>query len=116
MSRTGRQMRVLSEASLRRGVDWLSERDTDLALIVERFGYPPLWAREASFATLIHIILEQQVSLASAKAAFDRLRAALGHIEPQRLLTLDDGALKTIGFSRQKTRYARLLAQAILAG
>jgi DNA-3-methyladenine glycosylase II len=106
--------RPLNQQSLRRAVDSLAARDADLAAIVARFGYPPLWAREASFATLIHIILEQQVSLASAKAAFDRLRAALGHIEPQRLLTLDDGALKTIGFSRQKTRYARLLAQAIL--
>jgi DNA-3-methyladenine glycosylase II len=97
-------------------VDSLTARDADLAAIVTRFGYPPLWAREASFATLVHIILEQQVSLASAKAAFDRLRAALGHVEPQRLLTLDDEALKAIGFSRQKTLYARLLAQAILDG
>ncbi len=114
MSRGERQTRVLNETSLRRGVDWLSERDADLAAIVARFGYPPLWAREASFATLIHIILEQQVSLVSAKAAFDRLRVALGLIEPQPLLTLNDETLKAIGFSRQKTRYARLLAQAIL--
>jgi DNA-3-methyladenine glycosylase II len=114
MSQAGRQRRVLDERSLRRGVNWLIARDADLARIVERFGYPPLWAREASFATLIHLILEQQVSLASAKAAFDRLCAALGQVEPQRLLTLDDEALKAIGFSRQKTLYARLLAQAIL--
>lgn len=97
-------------------MDSLTARDADLAAIVARFGYPPLWAREAGFATLIHIILEQQVSLASAKAAFDRLHAALGRVEPQALLTLDDATLKTIGFSRQKTRYARLLAQALLAG
>lgn len=97
-------------------MDALAARDTDLAAIVARFGYPPLWAREASFATLVQIILEQQVSLASAKAAFDRLGAALGQIEPQRLLTLDDASLKTIGFSRQKTHYARLLAQALLDG
>jgi len=97
-------------------VDSLIAHDAELAAIVARFGYPPLWAREASFATLVHIILEQQVSLASAKAAFDRLRAALGQIEPQGLLTLDDATLKTIGFSRQKTRYARVLAQALLDG
>lgn len=97
-------------------MDSLTAHDAELAAVVARFGYPPLWAREASFATLVHIILEQQVSLASAKAAFDRLRAALGQIEPQGLLTLADATLKTIGFSRQKTRYARLLAQALLDG
>lgn len=97
-------------------MDSLTAHDSDLAAIFARFGYPPLWAREASFATLVHIILEQQVSLASAKAAFDRLRTALGQIEPQGLLTLDDAALKAIGFSRQKTHYARLLAQALLDG
>lgn len=106
----------LNEKSLRRAVRQLAARDADLNAIVARYGDPPLWAREASFATLVHIILEQQVSLASAKAAFDRLQVALGSVEPHGLLMLDDTALKTIGFSRQKTRYARLLAEAVLAG
>ena len=56
----------------------LAARDADLAAIVERFGLPPLWDRRPGFATLLHIILEQQVSLSSAQAAFDRLRAAGG--------------------------------------
>jgi DNA-3-methyladenine glycosylase II len=63
---------------------------------------------------LIHIILEQQVSIASAQAAFDRLQAAIAPITPDRFLQLDEVQLKQIGFSRQKTQYARLLAQAIL--
>lgn len=107
---------LLDEKTLRRAVKTLAARDADLAALAQRLGPPPLWAREAGFATLIHIILEQQVSLASAKAAFDRLQVALGVIEPERLLTLDDATLKAIGFSRQKTRYARLLAEALLAG
>src|SRR5581483_9148798 len=76
----------------------------------------PLWEREPGFPTLVHIILEQQVSLASAKAAFDRLHAAISPINPERFLTLDDAELKAIGFSRQKTLYCRLLAQALLDG
>jgi DNA-3-methyladenine glycosylase II len=76
-----------------------------------------LWSREPSYATLVHLILEQQVSLASAQAAFDRLRAALGGtVEPAPLLRLTDEELRAAGFSRQKTGYARTLATAMLDG
>ena len=87
-----------------------------LGASVERFGPPPLWAREPSYATLVHLILEQQVSLASAQAAFDRLVVAIGKPTPTGLLTLDDVQLRTIGFSRQKVGYARDLAGALMDG
>ena len=96
--------------------EWLAARDKSLASVVERYGHPPLWAREPGFATLLHIILEQQVSLASAKTAFDRLCAAIGPPTPLNFLTLDDLQLKAVGFSRQKTRYGRELARAIIEG
>ena len=107
---------ILDETSLSHGVDLLAARDADLAAIAARFGPPPLWARTPGFATLVHLILEQQVSLASAKAAFVKLQTALGEVEPHALLTLTDDELKAIGFSRQKTRYARLLAEAVRDG
>ncbi|WP_319423293.1 DNA-3-methyladenine glycosylase family protein [Pleurocapsa sp. FMAR1] len=91
----------------------LIERDRDLAKIVEAYGYPPQWKRDPGFATLIQIILEQQVSLASAKAAFERLKNFVGELTPDSFLALDDIELKAIGFSRQKTRYGRELSQAI---
>ena len=76
-----------------------------------------MWSRDPSYATLVHLILEQQVSLASAQAAFDRLRAALdGSVEPEPLLRLTDEELRAIGFSRQKAGYARTLANAMLDG
>jgi DNA-3-methyladenine glycosylase II len=96
--------------------EWLAARDNSLASVVERFGHPPLWEREPGFATLLHIILEQQVSLASAKSTFDRLSAEIGPPMPQNFLALDDAQLKAIGFSRQKTRYGRELARAIVEG
>ena len=68
------------------------------------------------FATLLHIILEQQVSLASAQAAFDRLRAAADPLRPERFLELTDAELLAIGFSRQKARYGRALATALVDG
>ncbi len=93
----------------------LASRDGDLAEIVARHGPPPLWDREPGFATLLHMILEQQVSLASAQAAFDRLRAAVAEpIRPARFLELGDDELLAIGFSRQKARYGRALATAVV--
>lgn len=106
----------LTDASLALACGELAQRDPDLARVLAQFGVPPLWARPAGFATLVHIILEQQVSLASARSAFEKLRAALGAITPEKFLTLDDAQLKTIGFSRQKTLYCRELALAVLDG
>lgn len=94
----------------------LAARDADLAAIVDRHGPPPLWDREPGFGTLLHIVLEQQVSLASAKAAFDRLARAADPLTPERFLALSDDQLLAIGFSRQKARYGRSLAAAVADG
>ncbi len=92
----------------------LVQKEPAFQAVVDRFGSPPLWEREAGFPTLVRIILEQQVSLASARAAFERLLVSVGDLTPERFLQLDDDALKTIGFSRQKTRYSRALAKSVL--
>jgi len=106
----------LTQAGLERAVAELAARDVDLAGIVERHGAPPLWDREPGFATLLHIVLEQQVSLASARAAFDRLTAAADPLTPERFLAFTDEQLLAIGFSRQKARYGRSLAAAVADG
>lgn len=106
----------LNNRSLREGLRRLSEVDADLGEIVRELGPPPLWLRDPGFPTLIHIILEQQVSLASAKAAFDKLLLAARPLTPESFLRLDDDALRVIGFSRQKTDYTRGLARAIVGG
>lgn len=106
----------LNNETLLEGVTFLSAIDPDLAASAVRLGPPPLWAREAGFPTLVHIILEQQVSLASAKAAFVKLQQASGAVKPETFLRFDDGELKSIGFSRQKTSYCRGLARAVLDG
>ena len=106
----------LTDATLPAALADLAARDPRLKRIVADYGLPPLWAREPGFPTLVHIILEQQVSLASARAAFDRLRVVASPLTPARFLELDDVMLKVAGFSRQKTRYGRELAGAILSG
>jgi len=107
---------LLTEETLASGLAGLSALDSDIARIVETLGPPPLWARESGFPTLVHIILEQQVSLASAKAAYDRLLAMASPLSPARFLEIDEASLKTAGFSRQKISYSRGLAQSIIEG
>ncbi len=104
---------ILNEDIFVQGVRFLADRDAHLAEVVEKYGRPPLWVREPGFPTLVYIILEQQVSLASAKAAFDRLNAAVRPLTPKRFLKLTDAELLRIGFSRQKTLYTRLLADSL---
>jgi DNA-3-methyladenine glycosylase II len=116
MAKQKTRFKSLSGASFSRGISYLSKTDRDLAQVVSRFGNPPLRAREPGFPTLVLIILEQQVSLASARASFNRLQKAAGSLSPGRFLSFDDRQLKTIGFSRQKIRYCRELASAIIQG
>lgn len=107
---------LLTETTLLHAVEQLAARDPDLAALYHRLGAPPLWAREPGFPTLLLIILEQQVSLASARATFDRLLAVVVPLTPLGFLELDDVTLRAIGFSRQKASYGRHLAQAIVEG
>lgn len=109
-------MFILTNETLIKGAHHLAMHDPDFARILATLGPPPLWAREPGFPTLIHIILEQQVSLASARAAFDRLQALAMPLTPATFLALDDSALRAAGFSRQKMRYGRHLAQALVSG
>ncbi|MCJ7712078.1 MAG: DNA-3-methyladenine glycosylase 2 family protein, partial [Chloroflexi bacterium] len=106
----------LTDSTLATAVEELSTRDPDLGGIVARHGPPPMWAREPGFPTLVHLVLEQQVSLASALAAFQRLQVVVDPLTPSGLLLLDDAQLLAIGFSRQKARYSRALAAAMLDG
>ena len=104
---------ISNEYFFAQSVRFLTDRDPHLAAVVKKYGQPPLWIREPGFPTLVYIILEQQVSLASAKAAFDRLKSAVRPLTPRGFLKLTDGELKGIGFSRQKTLYTRLLAESL---
>ena len=91
----------------------LARRDQDLAAIIQEHGYPPMWTRPATFQTLILFILEQQVSLAAAYAAFNKLKEKTGYVTPDKILALSDAELRACYFSRQKIVYARELALAV---
>ena len=103
----------LTERTLSRSAQKLAKRDKDLASIFRKLGPPPLWARQPGFATLVHIILEQQVSLASAASMFARLKKNTVPFQPVRLIELGEAHLKSLGLTRQKTAYCLHLAQSL---
>ena len=94
----------------------LVARDGDLARLVDECGAPTLWQRPAGFPSLALLILEQQVSLASAAAAYGKVVARIGAMTPTALLATTPEELRLDGVSRQKDRYLRALATAIVTG
>lgn len=106
----------LDAERLLEGVQVLRAIDSDLDGIAERHGPPPLWAREPGFETLVRIILEQQVSLASGAAAHRRLVAAAGAVTPAAVAAAGEDRLREAGLTRQKARYVTGLATGIVDG
>jgi DNA-3-methyladenine glycosylase II len=106
----------LDHARLRAATAILAERDPDLGGIVARLGSPPLWDRPPGLATLIAIVLEQQVSLRSGAAAFERLRLAAGAVEAGPIVALGETGARAAGLTRQKARYVVGLAEAAIDG
>lgn len=94
----------------------LAADDASFSTIISASGYPPFWSRPNTFESLVHIILEQQVSVASALSALQKLKEKIGTVSAENLLLLNDEELKSCYFSRQKTVYARDLARNILNG
>jgi DNA-3-methyladenine glycosylase II len=108
-------LNTFSNSTFRYRCDHLAGTDPDLASIIRAHGYPPMWNRPNTFETLVHIILEQQVSLASALAALNKLREKVLEITPEKVLLLSDEELRACYFSRQKTGYVRYLAEAVIS-
>jgi len=107
---------TLDRVSLLAGVRRLTRRDRRLAGLVTRYGPPPLWARRPGFTTLLRIILEQQVTLASAAALYNRLAVTVRPFDPAGILALGPTGLQRLGMTRQKTRYALALADQVTRG
>ncbi len=105
----------LTEASVALAAKTLARRDKDLAAILKQYGPPPLWARKPGFTTLVQIILEQQVSLASAAAIFTRLNRSVVPFRPAQMLLLGEPHLRLQGLTRQKTAYCLHLSELLEA-
>jgi DNA-3-methyladenine glycosylase II len=107
---------TLNEQSLAEAAISVASIDPDLAKILANHGTPPLWARAPGFVTLLRIILEQQVSLASADAMYRRLLASIEPVTPITVLEAGAPILRSLGITRQKATYFINVAEAIQTG
>ena len=109
-------LRPLTQKTLVLAARELAARDELLSAIHATYGDPPLWQRATGFRTLVHIILEQQVSLSSAKSMLLRLETAIQPFTPERFLELGEGYLRSLGVTRQKSHYLLQLSQSVESG
>jgi DNA-3-methyladenine glycosylase II len=99
---------------MNKAIEYLSKRDKIFKTIVDTYGIPEVPSRPQGFKTLALLILEQQVSIDSAKAAFNKLKNKVQDFEPTNLIQLTDDEYRACGISRQKTTYIKCLAEALL--
>jgi len=108
--------RSLTHETLSHGVRALARRDWQLAALFAQNGLPPMWARRPGFPTLVHIVLEQQVSIVAARSLFRRIREHLGEMTPERVADRGIPGLHRLGLTRQKASYCHGLARAVMDG
>jgi DNA-3-methyladenine glycosylase II len=106
----------LANQNLAQAAAELAARDRHLRLIYQTHGVPPMWARRPGFATLLRIVLEQQVSLVSARAMFDRLKANINPFSPETFIDRGEAYLRSLGMTRQKAHYAIQIAESFSNG
>jgi len=109
-------LRPLTQKTLAQAARELAARDRLLANIHATYGDPPLWRRATGFRTLVHIILEQQVSLSSAKSMLLRLEREIQPFTPERFLELGETHLRGLGVTRQKSSYLLHLSESVVNG
>lgn len=108
--------KVLNNTTLKLAAIELANRDKELGDILATYGPPPLWRRPSGFPTLAKIILEQQVSLTSAAAVFERLNRAIQPFQPENVHKLGQEYLRALGLTRQKSAYLVHLSASIVGG
>jgi len=114
--RVRQQARALTSASLAAAAASLAERDRHLGAIYQKHGAPPMWARRPGFDTLLRILLEQQVSLRSARSMYERLRSFIDPFDAVTFIGCGEQYLRSLGMTRQKAHYAIQIAEAFTNG
>jgi DNA-3-methyladenine glycosylase II len=100
--------------TMQQAIDYLLEKDSIFKHIIDTYGLPTIPKRPQGFETLVLLILEQQVSIDSAKATFSKIKAEHITFKPELLILVPDEEYRAFGVSRQKTAYIKALASAIL--
>ncbi len=105
-----------STADINRHLGILRRRDKKIAQAIKQAGLPGSRKMNPGFATLIRIIIDQQVSVAAGASIWAKLQAAAVKVTPEVLVNLSEPGLRACGFSGQKARYALGVAEATQAG
>lgn len=100
---------------MQHAIEYLSEKDAIFKFIIEKYGLPTIPKRPEGFETLVLLILEQQVSIDSAKATFLKLKEKENILHPEKMISLTDEEFRAVGVSRQKTSYIKALSIAIIS-
>ncbi|MGQ7847975.1 DNA-3-methyladenine glycosylase family protein [Granulosicoccus sp. 3-233] len=106
----------LTRDSLDHAIRILAERDPLMSSLLRQFGMPPMWQRSQNFSTLVHIVLEQKVSLASARAVMQRVQELCPGMSAELFLQVSEQALRDAGISARKVSYCRSIAMALHGG
>jgi DNA-3-methyladenine glycosylase II len=99
---------------MQEAIDFLTNKNPIFQEIIEKYGLPPIPKRPQGFETLVLLILEQQVSIDSAKATFLKIKSYTT-CNPENMVLLSDEEFRNLGVSRQKTKYIKILAEAVLS-
>ena len=105
-------LRKLTRQSLAEAAEALAARDCYLGSIYQTHGVPPMWVRPPGFLTLLRIVLEQQVSLISARAVFERLKSNIEPFTASGFIEAGEASLRALGVTRQKAHYCVQVAHA----
>jgi DNA-3-methyladenine glycosylase II len=95
-------------------INILIQKDKQFKFIIDQYGIPPNWQRPPSFISLCKIILEQQVSLASANAHFQKLNNYIKEFYPESIIKLSDTEMRLCQISKQKSKYLKELSLAVI--
>jgi DNA-3-methyladenine glycosylase II len=107
----------IDREGLKESLDALAAREPAIAEALARCGYPEPRISEPGYITLLRAIVGQQVSVKAAASMWSKLQAAVGEdVAPEAVLAASDEALRGAGLSRQKSSYARSLAEEVVSG
>lgn len=101
---------------MKKHISYLLQQDKIFQQIIDLYGKPHISTRPEGFESLCKLIIEQQVSLASAKACYLKMESFLGKVSPQNILNASDEDLKNNAISKQKIIYLKELSKSILNG
>ncbi|WP_370279730.1 DNA-3-methyladenine glycosylase [Pontibacterium sp.] len=110
------EVNVIDKIQIVQGLEALSEIDAEIAEAYALIGAPEPRVRPTGFSAFLSIIIGQQVSTEAANAIRGRVEALLGDITAERVIAVEDQALREAGMSFRKIEYAKGMAEAQLAG